>query len=284
MNRDNRLAMQVTGGWQRWPALSALCLLALFAGLLRMDAARAGDCYGEGSECSSRCPDYDPNACDYDDSDDDEDDPDGNTCPTGDPCAPSDACGPADAGEGLHMRLTTGNVWTRVPVFSTFANGEVELDLELRYDSQRAGYGGPVGYGWTHSYNAYLTMIGDPGCPPSKIIYWEGNGRRNAFKVGGPPCDWPPPKPDPPIGRSWDLVPPLYLPPGQGGSPEADHYVLTKPDGSVHTFDRENRISAIADRRGRLTLFDYGSHGRLSRVISPHGRIATFEYNAQNRL
>jgi hypothetical protein len=73
--------------------------------------------------------------------------------------------------DGLFMQVTTGNVWTRVPVVRTYAYGRIELAFYLRYDSIRAEQDGVVGYGWTHSYNRWIEE------PSSNYaIYHDGEG------------------------------------------------------------------------------------------------------------
>jgi hypothetical protein len=66
---------------------------------------------------------------------------------------PPPCLGTWDVGDALHIRTTTGRVWTRVPVLRTFADGAVELDFVLRYDETRGEGPARLGLGWTHSYN-----------------------------------------------------------------------------------------------------------------------------------
>ncbi len=209
-----------------------------------------GDCDSACDEAAAQCEGGCPgNPCDDDDPDDDEDDPD------------PDCDGAADKGDGLFVRLATGNIWTTVPILQTFADDEVELDLKLRYDAQRAGQDGPVGYGWTHSYNLRLeTLVG-------KVIFWQGNGRRNAFVWDPQTGTYMPPK-----GRAFDLV---WV---------NDHYEVHQPDGTRHVFDSAYRLSQTIDRRGRTMRFTYGTNGRLATILSPHGRAVTFDYDGVNRL
>ena len=170
---------------------------------------------------------------------------------------------PEDAGDGLFLRLTTGNVWTRVPVFRAYTSGKVDMQFLLRYDSIRAPLGGPVGYGWTHNYNIFVQVVEEDDNGPSKIIYWEGNGRRNAFKRYGD--YWEPPK-----GRAYTLT---Y---------ESDHFELLKTNGTRLVFEpivgSRGPISQIVDRRGRTRHFYYNADGALWKVISPRGRVITLDY------
>ncbi len=210
----------------------------------------SSECTDPAAKCEAACTD---DACDndQDDPDDDEDNPRKNHCNP-----------ESDQGDGLFMRITTGNVWASVPALRTYANDEIELELVLRYDSQRAGQDGPVGYGWAHSYNVRLdTSV------PNKVIYCQGHGRRNAFIQDQQTGMFAPPK-----GRAFDLV---WV---------GDHFELNHPDGSKEVFDAAHHLTETIDRRGRATRLLYGANGRVSQVISQHGRVIKFDYNGETRL
>jgi len=179
-----------------------------------------------------------------DDPDDDETDPD-------------EDCGSNnDKGDALHLRLTTGDIWTRVPGFTTYSDDAEELDFELRYDTLRAYEDGPLGYGWTHSYNLTLSQVANG----SKLVFRWRNGRRNAFKTTDGINYISPP------GRGMICSWPVGLGP-----------VVIQPNGDVYNFDTSLKLVNITDRRGRITCFNY-TNGRLTQIISPHGRTIGFEY------
>lgn len=197
-----------------------------------------------------------------DDPDDDEDDPIPPDCP------PS-----PDAGAALHMRLPTGNIWTVVPILKTFADDEPELDLELRYDSQRAAQNSPLGYGWTHSYHVRVRKpTGEAPICGQKMILWTREGRRNAYKppAGSTTCGvnytWPP-------GRSMGLI---------WNSPLGSTPTVVYPNGEEHRFNVAGALTSIIDRRGRTTTFTYDASSRLTQIMSPHGRKTIFDYTGSD--
>ncbi|MCG8408431.1 MAG: DUF6531 domain-containing protein [Phycisphaerales bacterium] len=161
------------------------------------------------------------------------------------------------AGDGLFMQQTTGNVWTQIPVLRTYANGVAELDFYLRYESMRGHEDGPLGYGWTHSYNARVEAQ-----PSGEVWYYDANGRRTVYDANLTT----------PYGRRMDI------------SWVSNHYEISWPDGGKEVFDTQGRLAKIEDRRGRTTRFKYGTNGKLSHIVSPHGRIVTLLYDVNDRL
>lgn len=174
-----------------------------------------GDGDGEGEdegEGENDCPDDD----DQDDDEGDDGDEDGDD---GDGDGDGECEGNGDAGDALHIHLTTGHIWTAVPIFRTYAAGSHELDFKLRYDSIRAQEDGPLGWGWTHSYNIYVQQVGN------KVIHQEGNGRRNVFTWNGSSYTKP-------IGRAFQLR--LYRRPLRTSSHE-------RHEGNLHSAGRRHR-------------------------------------------
>lgn len=203
---------------------------------------------GQADDGNKDCPECDANSSSCDDGDEDGDDGDGD----GD----GECEGNGDAGDALHIHLTTGHIWTAIPIFRAYAAGSSELDVKLRYDSIRAQEDGPLGWGWTHSYNIYVQQVGN------KVIYQEGNGRRNVFTWNGSSYTKP-------IGRAFQLI---YT----GG-----HFELHRTNGTKEIFNPLDggigRISQIVDRRGRTLRFTYNG-SQLTQIVSPHGRSVTIEW------
>jgi RHS repeat-associated protein len=173
---------------------------------------------------------------------------------------------PGDTGDALHMHTTTGNVWTAVPILRTYAMNAPELNLVARYDSMRADQDGPLGYGWTHSYNMFIERVENGGSLVS-AIYHDGTGRRHHF------TDYDNGSFTSPAGRSLSLS---YDAP-------AGKFTLTHADGTEDLFNTSDQIEERVDRRGRKTRFTYNS-GLLTSILSPHGREVTIAYNGNNRI
>lgn len=158
-------------------------------------------------------------------------------------------------GTGLHMVTATGDVTTKVPVFQTFAGDQVELNFELLYKASRTNVHGPLGYGWTHTYNDRL----ESGSGGDKV-FRDSRGRQNRFKAAG--SGW-----DSPRGRPWGLA---Y----DSGS---DTHTLVDPNGTTRVFNSAGQLTEITDRRGRVTRLVYTS-SKLSHIVSPHGRVCELGY------
>lgn len=78
-------------------------------------------------------------------------------------------------GDALHLEYATGNVFTVVPVFQALNAWGVDLELEFRYDAQRALLPGPLGYGWTHTFHVYLEEIHRSGAL-AYVVYHDSDG------------------------------------------------------------------------------------------------------------
>jgi RHS repeat-associated protein len=203
----------------------------------------------------------DPPPCEPPDADDDTDDPNDDEL---DPNSGQDDCsGQQNAGDGLHVHLTTGNIYTEVPIFRTFACGQPELDFVLRYDSLRRGESGPAGYGWTHTYNRRLEVLGD-----GSVIYYGLDGRRRHFQR----CD------NCPGGI-------LPAPPGAGFAlvQVGERFEARWPNGTTEFFDAL-RLDQLVDRRGRTTSFGYDPAGNLATITGPHGRVINLAYYNNTNL
>lgn len=191
--------------------------------------------------------------------------------PDDDPIDPDPNCPEPNSSEGdaLHLNLTTGGFWSRVPILKTHAEGEVEFDFVLLYD-QLKGWTQPIlPKGWRHSYQIELQGYNTTGS--NKVTLVTSDGRRNAFKrmhIGESPADW-----QPPIGRNMRLIWPMW----------DDDPVVVMEDGTQYHFEYVGssfvgRLASIVDLRGRTTTFSY-TDGKLTTVTSPYGRTITLTYD-----
>lgn len=130
-------------------------------------------------------PDPDPCAdgsCDPQDPDDDPiepgphcngspDSPGGGDCvdifnPDGPTCHYS-----ASFGDAVHMDVATGNVWTMLPIFSARSGGLSDLEMMLRYDSQRTSKPTDLAPGWSHPFGHKIEFYGYQ--VPLKGFCWD---------------------------------------------------------------------------------------------------------------
>jgi len=94
----------------------------------------------------------------------------------------------------------------------------VPLDLNFTYNAASAAINGPLGFGWTHSYNVKLTGIGT-----STVTMVQENGAEVAFTQSG--ANW--------VAPSW-----------------AD--ATLSLSGSTWTYRRFGRLELTFDSAGRL--------------------------------
>jgi YD repeat-containing protein len=133
-----------------------------------------------------------------------------------------------------------------------------------------AVYSMPLGYGWTHSYNARLVFSGTVGGEPDTVIYQAPGGSRLRFEDNGD-------------GTYTSFQ-------GIKGTLERTSstpytYTLTAPSQQVYTFDSAGKLVAIRDAKGNETTLSYDGSSRLDRVTEPTGqRYLDFDYDASDRL
>jgi len=167
----------------------------------------------------------------------------GATCQTG---APS-------RGTGHPINLATGNKYFREDDFTVSALGG-NLSFSRSYNSQSI-LDGPLGYGWTHSYNVKLEVVDE-----TTLRIMNRDGRYTTFAKANES---------------------LYR--GTGDeyaqvSRVPDGYLLQEGDGSRWVFDGGGRLIRIEDRHGNATFLTYDG-GLLSSVQDAgSGRTLAFTY------
>ncbi len=111
---------------------------------------------------------------------------------------------------------------------------------------------GPLGPGWTHSYNSRLANPGD-GTGDLMLVRPDGNTDRFTANQDG----------------SFSAPPAVYstLAKNADGS-----YTATEKDQSSQTFNEGGQLIAIADRFGNASTLTYDSSNRLTGITDPAGR------------
>ena len=117
---------------------------------------------------------------------------------------------------------------------------------------------GPLGVGWTHSYNITATEI-----TTDTVVVRRADGRLDQYIWQGSAYT-------PPPGSHDQLA--------EVGST----FVLTQTDQTVLTFDAQGRLASMKDRNGNTMTFGY-SGGNLTTITLPDGRTVTLTYSG-NRL
>jgi len=160
------------------------------------------------------------------------------------------------------VNTATGNYYNSLVDLTVPGRG-LSFILTRNYNSQDS-YSGPMGVGWTHSYNVYLTIN-----PTSGLV---------AIKQGDGHLEY-------------------YTPVGGGGyAPQTLGLFNTleqNADGSFTlTFKNQNQfhfsvtgtLLTIADRNGNTQTLNYDASGRLTSVIDPSGRVFNLAYDGNGRV
>jgi RHS repeat-associated protein len=150
-----------------------------------------------------------------------------------------------------------------------------------RYYNSRDTYQGPVGYGWTHSYNVHITKN-------SNIVLVKYGDGREEFYV-----------------QQYDGS--FVVQPGSHSQlvENADNsFTLSTKEQITYQFDPAGLLMTISDRNsnaislsyiggqldtvsdpvGRQLTFAYDTGGRITQLTDPIGRVQNYAYDAQGDL
>lgn len=132
------------------------------------------------------------------------------------------------------------------------------LALTRSYNSRDATVG-PLGFGWSHVFNAYLFEANDG----TVYIRW-GNGRTDVYTPNGGGTYTPP------AGIFDNLV-------------QASQFILTEKDRTEWTFypigqAHGGQLSQVKDRHENVLTLAYDAQDRLTQVTGPVGNNLTFAY------
>jgi YD repeat-containing protein len=160
--------------------------------------------------------------------------------------------------------LATGNFWHRFNDFQIPGRG-LALNLTHTYNAMNAAQDSPLGFGWTHSYNMFLTV--------------DAAGTITVHEEGGTtvPFAW--------TGSAYQPPPFVFASLVNNGD---GTLTFTRANQSKFTFSAPT--SSVAgnllretDRNGYVTTLSY-TNGRLTAVTDPGGRSLTLAYNASGRI
>lgn len=150
--------------------------------------------------------------------------------------------------------------------------GLLPLRFERAYNSESL-VAGPFGYGWTHSYNTWLSI--EPPDGPRVYLYTH-DGAVLRFDQ----------QPD----GSYTAAPGVHrtLVKEPDGS-----WTLRLRNGVVQRFavvaspypgGLKGRLTAIVDRHGNQVSLNYNPNGDLATIADVAGRLLSFSYDAQHRI
>src|SRR5579859_3358257 len=115
---------------------------------------------------------------------------------------------------------------------------------------------GPLGFGWTDSYNIFITESSVDGS--ASITY--GDGHTDRFILNGATYT-------PPAGTFSTLV------------KSGVTFALTTKDQTIYAFNASDQLASITDPNGNVTTLIY-TGGQLTRVAEPSGRALTLSYTS----
>lgn len=121
-------------------------------------------------------------------------------------------------------------------------------------------YTGPLGEGWTHTYNIILSADATHA-----VIRW-GDGHGETYDFNGTGY-----VPQPGVFKT-------LVKNGDGT------YTLTLKNQTRYDFNAGGILSSITDRNGNHVLLSYGVSGNLTTVTDAVGRSLSFTYDANNRI
>jgi len=111
---------------------------------------------------------------------------------------------------------------------------------------------GPMGIGWTHTYNARLRDTGDGS---GDLLFVRPSGATDRFRRNNDETFSPSPAELATLVRNADLT-----------------YTVTEKDQTRWTFDQSGALTAITDRHGNTSTLTYNAAGELVSVSDPAGR------------
>ncbi len=149
-----------------------------------------------------------------------------------------------------------GNFYFSKTLFFLPGRASMNLVFKVSYNSKDTAYNGPLGYGWTHSYNIFLNKHGD------NVTIYYGDGHREFYVYDHTDQVYQHAK-----GRASSLA----LADRAGGG-----YVLDVGGGIRYEFDDQGRLEKIADGNGVAITFSYSTH--LDRITDASGRHIDFTY------
>ncbi len=140
-----------------------------------------------------------------------------------------------------------------------------ELGLPLNFERSYNSLDledGPMGRGWTHSYN--MSVITEPIGYSNTVTLVAPRGSRLRFDQQTDGSF----KPEPGINASLSLsVTGAYT-----------TYIITQSNQIVYTFDTAGHLKTVADPNGHSTELGY-TNGKLTSITGAGGRELTLEYN-----
>ncbi|HBG05564.1 MAG: hypothetical protein A2075_07590 [Geobacteraceae bacterium GWC2_58_44] len=180
---------------------------------------------------------------------------------------------------GDPVNMVTGNVYHTERDISLKGRGGLPLVFERSYNS-RNPQKGPLGYGWTHSFNHYLTFVVTNGVT-SAVSWTDGTGSQKLIKVTGNGAGVP-------IGSTFTPPKGFYFKMARGTDGK---YTIRERNGLTYTFESSSGIStqqkarliSIRDRNNNTLTLTYEATGTIT-VSDGLGHFLKLEYAGGDKI
>ncbi|MFH0855438.1 MAG: RHS repeat-associated core domain-containing protein [Candidatus Omnitrophota bacterium] len=169
---------------------------------------------------------------------------------------------PADSDQttGDPVNLVNGNMYIITTDFK-LPGRSLNFEFTRSYNSLSKA-AGPLGCGWTHNYNIYLTQ----NTPNSAVKILAEEGRAYIFVYNGDGA---------------------YL--SQYGDystliKNSSNFIWRKKDGKQYIFDLTGKLLKVKDRNNNTITFTYDAQKNLIKITDTAGRLINLAYNSKNLL
>ncbi len=184
------------------------------------------------------------------------------------------------------VNMVTGNMYHTERDIALKGQGGLPIVFERSYNS-RDGKDGPLGYGWTHSFNQYLTFdddnqnslvdAADTDDKTNSVTWVDGSGARKYIQVTGTSTGVA-------IGSVFTAPKGYYFTTTRNAN---GTYTIREKNGMTYTFEnmagtlgQKARLASITDRNNNTLTLSYDTCGsNLCSVTDGMGRSLTFSYN-----
>lgn len=177
--------------------------------------------------------------------------------------------------EGDPVNMVTGNMYHTERDINIKGRGGLNIVFERHYNS-RATADGPLGYGWTHTFNHYLTFKDTNSNGITSSVSWvDGTGSEKLIQVNGASAGVL-------VGATFTPPQGYYFTTARNGD---GTYTIKEKSGLIYTFEsvqgtpgQKAKLISISDRNGNKLTLNYSGNNLMS-VTDGTGHAISFTYD-----
>jgi RHS repeat-associated protein len=163
---------------------------------------------------------------------------------------------------GAPVNTATGEFWHTFTDLAVPGRG-MPLDFTRTYSTNLAATSGPLGFGWTDSYN--MSLVFDTATGDVTVHQADGS---QVIEVPNGAGGY--------SGPSWDFA---------AFTANADGtYTYARSTGQSYLFNGAGQLVRQIDRNGYVTTLAYNGSGQLTKVTDPAGRALTLAYTGSGNI